>query len=83
MNIFTENPFISPAKKIIKTTCFKKADLIAIATLFKNKEYFKNIAIFISKYSKVINLTFNLRCPAIINLYKGRLINNDIILIIN
>ncbi|KAI7773706.1 hypothetical protein LA080_010052 [Diaporthe eres] len=82
-NIFAENPFASPAKKTTEATRSEKADPAAIATLLENKEYFKNVATFMGKYGEVTNLTFDPRCPAIIDLCEGRPIGSDTVLTVD
>ncbi|KAL2276191.1 hypothetical protein FJTKL_01253 [Diaporthe vaccinii] len=72
-----DNPFASPAKKTDNTTRSEKSNPSAIATLLENKEYFKSVAIFMSKFGDITNLSFDPRCPAIEDLRAGRPISSD------
>lgn len=74
-----DNPFASPAKKTATavTTCSEKSNPFAIATLLEKKEYFESVAIFMSKFGEITNLSFDPHCPAIENLRAGRPIGSD------
>lgn len=77
-----DNPFASPTKKTAITTRSEKSNPSVIATLFEKKEYFKSVAIFMSKFGEVTNLSFDPHCRAIQDLHAGRPIGSDSIITI-
>lgn len=79
----TDNPFASPAKMAKSTTVSEKANPAVMATVYEDKEYLKDVAVFMSKFGDVVNVDFDSGCPAYANSVAGRPVTRDATLRVN